>query len=274
MVQLQNISDEDLMLIADFDIEKELRKRGYKFGWHKEETFAGVIYVLVNPAFPSMVKIGYADDIEKRTKILNSNSGLPDPYHIFAIYKVKKRLEDLKLHALIDSLDPSLRHARNREFYEMPAEKAYGILSAIAQINGDENNLVLNPAKDDFVERLLSAGKDDEKEPSVAKKKERKTPKKNLTFSMLSIPAGSELVFSEDESVKVRTIDEKNTVEYEGEKMSLSAAAKKIKEKKGTGNNTGAYQGGHFFKYDGKLLVKMREEIEERNAKEEKNGGK
>ena len=70
-----------------------------------------------------MVKLGYADNIEKRVKILNSNSGLPDPCHVFAIYKVKKRLEDLRLHSLIDSLDSSLRHAKNREFYEMSAKK-------------------------------------------------------------------------------------------------------------------------------------------------------
>lgn len=35
MVKLQTLSDEDLMQIADFDIEQELKRRGYKFGWHK-----------------------------------------------------------------------------------------------------------------------------------------------------------------------------------------------------------------------------------------------
>ena len=27
---------------------------------------AGVIYILTNPSFPEYVKIGYADDVEKR----------------------------------------------------------------------------------------------------------------------------------------------------------------------------------------------------------------
>ena len=41
----------------------------------------GVIYILTNPSFPDYVKIGYADDIDKR----------------------------LKLHTIIDKLNPDLR---------------------------------------------------------------------------------------------------------------------------------------------------------------------
>ena len=32
---------------------------------------AGVIYILTNPSFPESVKIGYADDIDKRLQQLN-----------------------------------------------------------------------------------------------------------------------------------------------------------------------------------------------------------
>ena len=32
---------------------------------------AGVIYILTNPSFPEYVKIGYADDIDKRLQQLN-----------------------------------------------------------------------------------------------------------------------------------------------------------------------------------------------------------
>lgn len=122
---------EDL-LAASSDAAAELRHRGYVLSWHKPVSYAGYIYILVNPAFPDLVKIGYADDVAKRMRSLNRNSGLPDPYHCYASYEVKKRLEDLRLHSLIDALDPDLRHTGNREFYEMTAEKAYRILSAIA----------------------------------------------------------------------------------------------------------------------------------------------
>ena len=147
---LDRYSDEELVQIFGSNIEEELRSRGYEYGWHKKVQYAGEIYILVNPAFPSLVKIGYADNVQKRVKSLNSNSGLPDPYHVYATYKVKKRLEDLKLHKLIDSLDSDLRHTKNKEFYEMSPEKAYAILSAIAEINGDEELLVLNPYQDEF----------------------------------------------------------------------------------------------------------------------------
>ena len=147
---LKQYSNEELLALSNADIEKELKERGYEYGWHKKTTYAGEIYILVNPAFIDLVKIGYADDVEKRVKTLNRNSGLPDPFHVYATYKVKKRLEDLKLHKLIDSLDSDLRHAKNKEFYEMSPEKAYGILAAIAEINGDEDLLTFNPINDPF----------------------------------------------------------------------------------------------------------------------------
>lgn len=150
MADLSGYSDIDIINIVSSDAETELKKRGYDYGWYKKEPYIGAIYIMVNPAFKELVKIGYADDVAKRMKSLNNNSGLPDPFHCYALYKVKKRLEDLKLHGLIDSLDSSLRHSQNREFYEMDAEKAYSILSAIAQISGDEEQLVLNPFNDDY----------------------------------------------------------------------------------------------------------------------------
>lgn len=55
----------------------------------------------------------------------------------------------MKLHNIIDKLNPQLRTIENingkerkREFYAMFAEEAYNILYAIAQINGLEENLI------------------------------------------------------------------------------------------------------------------------------------
>lgn len=149
LADLSQYADIDIITVSS-DAEAELKKRGYDYGWYKTEPYVGSIYIMVNPAFPNLVKIGYADDVQKRMRTFNSNSGLPDPYHCYAVYKVRKRLEDLKLHGLIDSLDSSLRHAKNREFYEMDAQKAYSVLSAIAQISGDEEQLVVNPFNDNY----------------------------------------------------------------------------------------------------------------------------
>ena len=44
----------------------------------------GVIYILTNPSFPDYVKIGYADDIDKRLKQLNRSECIPFAFRVYA----------------------------------------------------------------------------------------------------------------------------------------------------------------------------------------------
>ena len=69
----------------------------------------GVIYILTNPSFPDYVKIGYADDINERLRQLNRSECIPFSFRVYAPYEVNNRLVDLKLHNLIDQLNPTLR---------------------------------------------------------------------------------------------------------------------------------------------------------------------
>ena len=87
----------------------------------------GYIYVMTNPCLHDMVKIGYASDVEARRKQL-STAALPFEYEIYATYETSEQLEDKKLHELIDTLNPKLRLAKNREFFAMSAEKHTGCL--------------------------------------------------------------------------------------------------------------------------------------------------
>ncbi len=110
----------------------------------------GVIYILTNPSFPQLVKIGYADNVQERVNILNRNPGLPYSFRIYATYDVNERLEDLKIHKIIDKLNPTLRcqeevngKARVREFFTMTAETAYQIFEAMAEISGTMDRLHL-----------------------------------------------------------------------------------------------------------------------------------
>ena len=110
----------------------------------------GVIYILTNPSFPQYVKIGYADNVESRLKQLNNSECIPFAFRIYATYEVEERLTDLKLHALIDQLNPNLRSIdevdgkkRVREFYAMPKEQAYSILETIAVLGGRKDRLHL-----------------------------------------------------------------------------------------------------------------------------------
>ena len=101
----------------------------------------GVIYILTNPSFPEYVKIGYADDIDKRLQQLNRSECIPFAFRVYATYEVNSRLSDLKIHSIIDKLNPNLRSIENfngkqrvREFYAMSPEDAYSILEAIAEM--------------------------------------------------------------------------------------------------------------------------------------------
>jgi hypothetical protein len=108
----------------------------------------GVIYILTNPAFPQYVKIGYAQDLEKRLKQLNRSETIPYAFRAYAVYDVESELTDRDLHTIIDSINPDLRTIENfdgkkrvKEFYAMSAEDAYHLLECIAKISGTTNRL-------------------------------------------------------------------------------------------------------------------------------------
>ena len=117
---------------------------------------AGYIYILTNPSVPEYVKIGYADNVEKRLVDLNRSECIPFAFRVYASYEVPKRLTDLSLHNLIDKLNPTLRaidtfngKPRKKEFYAMSKEDAYSLLEAIAEIPDRTDKLKLYPITED-----------------------------------------------------------------------------------------------------------------------------
>lgn len=101
----------------------------------------GYVYILTNPSFPEYVKIGYADDVEDRVDRLNRTECTPFAFRIYATLEVPGRLKDIKLHNLIDKLNPGLRSIdnvdgkiRKREFYAMSPEDAYETLECVADV--------------------------------------------------------------------------------------------------------------------------------------------
>ena len=95
---------------------------------------------MTNPALKDMVKIGYATDVESRRKQL-STTALPYEYEIYATYETSGKLEDKKLHKMIDNLNPDLRISKNREFFILSPEDAYELLESIATISGTKDKL-------------------------------------------------------------------------------------------------------------------------------------
>ena len=107
----------------------------------------GYIYILTNPSFSEWVKIGYADDVQQRVAQLNRTECTPFGFRIYATYEVESRLTDMKLHAMIDKLNPELRSRdeidgkkRVREFYSISAEDAYQILKQWLKFMGQRVN--------------------------------------------------------------------------------------------------------------------------------------
>lgn len=216
----------------------------------KEKT-GGVIYILTNPSFKEYVKIGYANDIEKRLRQLNRSETIPYAFRVYAIYETDNRLTDKELHRLIDNLNPDLRtidqfdgKTRTKEFFAMSPEEAYSLLECIAKISGTESRL----------KRMKPEGHEiiDEEVAEEVREIARRGP---FRFSECNIPFGSKITFIEDNSIKATVIDDRH-IEYGGETTSLSALAQKLK-----GFNH-PVQGTLWFTYHNKKLSDIRDEIE------------
>lgn len=210
-----------------------------------EET-KGVIYILTNPSFEEYVKIGYADDLDKRLKQLNRSECTPFAFRVYAIYEVNYRLSDIKIHEIIDKLNPHLRAIDNfegkkrvREFYAMSKEDAYGLLKSIAEINGTPERV-----------KLITPTQEEKKDEKLAES----IRKGNFSFSELGINIGEELTYIHDEAIVVTVVDDR-TVDYKGEKYYLSNLAKKLLNRKSL------VQGPLHFAYKGEVLTDLRNRL-------------
>lgn len=214
----------------------------------------GVIYILTNQSFPDYVKIGYADNMENRLKLLNRSECIPFAFRVYAIYEVSTRLSDVKLHKIIDKLNPDLRsiddfngQKRIREFYAMKPEEAYAILEAMAEIHACKENLKLVAPNDIEIQEEQLAQEIDTESHERAE---------NFSFSKCHIAIGEEIEYYSDSSIKCVVVGDRK-VEYQGKEMSLTAAAKLISGKKYS------IAGPKFFKYKGEWLNDIRARMEQ-----------
>lgn len=216
------------------------------------ESKKGVIYILTNPSFPEYVKIGYADDVEKRLSQLNRSECIPFAFRIYGVYEVDSRLSDKKVHAIIDKLNPNLRSIeefegkpRVREFYAMNAEDAYSILEAIAEINGRVDKL-----------KKYKLTATEEKEEEIANEVETENQEKaeNFSFKKCEIPVGSTLQYINNPSIICTVVDERK-VEYNGKQMYLTGVAKILLNKKV------GICGPRYFTYKGERLDEIRHRL-------------
>jgi hypothetical protein len=202
----------------------------------------GYIYIMTNPCLHDMVKIGYATDVEERRKQL-STTALPTDYEIYATYETPGKLEDKKLHKLIDNLNPDLRVSKNREFFIMAPDDAYSLLDAIATISGTREKLQKATDKES------NTNQGSQKTGAI-----QKSLRPAINFTKCNIPIGAQLIYVEDPNVTVTVVSDRK-VQYNDEITSLSALACRLKGWK-------AAQGPHFFTYNGKTICEIAEETQ------------
>ena len=213
----------------------------------------GYIYILTNPSFPQYVKIGYADDVKTRLTQLNRSECTPFAFRVYATYEVSTRLTDMKIHDVIDKLNPNLRSIDNvngkkrvREFYAMSKEDAYSLLEAIAEINGLEKNL-----------KLWEQTAEEKAAEETAEEIEEQSTERAATFSfsMCNIVVGEQVEFccpnNEHNGEMFSVVDNKH-VTYNGETWSLTALAKHLM------NTKWALAGPRYFKYKGEWINDIR----------------
>lgn len=168
-------------------------------------------------------------------------------------------MDDLKLHRMIDQINPNLRSIddidgkkRVREFYAITPEVAYGIFETIAELGGCRDRLHLYDmtAEEKHSEDLAQ----DIKEQHL----ERMAP---FTFSKCNIPIGATITFvcqGNPHSGMQYTVADNKNVYYQGGTISLSALATELLESKW------GVAGPRYFKYNGEWLNDIRAKIEGR----------
>lgn len=210
------------------------------------------VYILRNDCLDGWVKIGKADDVKSRLRSLNSSVVLPYSFRCYATYEVDDSKEVEKyIHALIDTIDGSLRSreeregggTRTREFFKMEPEAAYLVFSHIAKLRGDYDKLVVHEPTPEEIE-------------IETKETSRRT--QNTTFKSLGIPQGSKIAFLYDEKIVATVAGDKNQVEYEGSTSSVSDLALRLLVKEREWSSESGVNGWNYFTINGIVLKELR----------------
>jgi hypothetical protein len=198
-----------------------------------------VVYVLTNEAMPGLVKIGISSgNVVDRVKQLFA-TGVPLPFECFYAAEVT---DSAKIEKAIHEAFDDHRVHRSREFFRISPDKPKAIIELLALKN-------VTPGFEIFSEA-------DDKNALLEEKKR----KSNFRFSLVGIKPGQILHSVFDDSI-ICTVKNDRWVEFRGEEHSLSSSALDIANEKGLGWS--AIAGPDYWKYDGKTLSKLREEVGE-----------
>ena len=198
-----------------------------------------IVYILTNPVFPDLVKIGRTTNLEERVRSLSSQTGVPVPFEVYYSCTVddSKKVEK-HLH---DGFGDHRINPR-REFFRINPERVLSILKLV-----EIEDITPN---DEFVEN----------EDELVSLNNEKTRRSSFKFSSVGIKPGSVLNFVRDEGITVTVIDDKN-VEFEGNITSLSQSSLVLLNRD-FGKDWKTVRGPDYWVYNNETLSELRVRLE------------
>lgn len=207
-----------------------------------------IIYVLTNEAMPGLVKIGLTtDSVESRIANLSASTGVPLPFECHFAAEIPEGVSLEKIEKTLHQLFAEHRINPRREFFKVEPEKVVLALSI-----GSFKEVTPGRADIDPVEVK-----------AMEKVKEQRRARINL--AALGIQVGDELVLSRDENIKAVVL-EGNKISYQGEILSLSAAALKALHE--MGYRSTSVSGSDYWMFEGELLDERRIRLEAQQFEE------
>ena len=197
----------------------------------------GIVYILTHPAMDGIIKIGRTDNLAERMRTLY-NTSVPAPFSCYYAARVGNMVEVEKvLHEAFGDrrIDPK------REFF---TAEPHRVAAALKLAHGEE---VEDPTQ-----------QDQEGIDATIRTEEVTERKAKFNFFMVDIPLDAELTFVDREETTCRVVNLSRPprVEYNGETLSVTAAAQKVLGKVAGVNGT------LFWTYQGETLSERRDRLD------------
>jgi hypothetical protein len=195
------------------------------------------IYVLTNEAMPGLVKIGRTDESVEARMLQLGGTGVPLPFECYFAAQV---VDATKLEKTLHQLFSKERVNPKREFFAVEPERVVLAIQIGHFTDVTPGSILAEP----------------EEEQALQKTKARRP---RISLDSLGINPGDTLTFSRDENI-IATVVEGGRVLYDGETLSLSAAALRVLHS--LGSRTPAASGSEYWLYEDELLDERRRRLE------------
>jgi len=205
----------------------------------------GVVYCLINAAMPGYVKIGLTTgNVADRMRQLDT-TGVPLPFE--CVYAVEVA-DVVSAERLLHEVFGDVRVRPSREFFEVGEQR---VIAAMRLTGGRD----VTPSRD-IVEDVGS-------QLALDRARRRRA---QFNFQLVGVTPGTVLTFSEDESITCTVVDDR-TVDFEGQRTSLSAAALIAMRRFVPAGNyfqraDASIQGTLYWELDGESMSERRRRLE------------